>query len=497
MSDNYRESPGSSGFKPSRNVVHSPRNVVHSARKSISRTNNSARKQSIAPVQHSPRRPIQYVQDRQEEEFASEEFLEPEYVEYAEPEYLEPEYVPERPLQPARRGFYQAPRRVEREQPRAQKPKFQYRIRDPEQEQEMRRQPPVIRTPVEMRYFTTPSRVLQGSNSSGSVSRGLRQNNSGSSQRQTKVRHSAEKERYVNETPRSRQPVFVKELTPHMPRTRTPLRSEVRVSPVEVYRDNNENVHREYEQYPEEQLVEEYPPEFAETAEVLEEFENHDQQFEDREQEFDHVAVAPHDDPPNPSDIEHSYHDTSLHSLDENPDPIERFESAVESSAEAPVKKGTKRKQASKALAKKSKRVEKDVSNNESKPAPKPRGRPKAVAPQQQGNYIINTGLRVVPATRVAAPSDDSVRRSDRTKVSPLAYWKNERVVYARRDSGIHVIKDIIRAPDSEPRRPWQRASTNHQPKREKHTLAPPPPEVQVFNFETKETEFSSFVSLK
>eukprot|EP00842_Homolaphlyctis_polyrhiza_P001547 jgi/Hompol1/2393/HPOL_005979-RA len=47
--------------------------------------------------------------------------------------------------------------------------------------------------------------------------------------------------------------------------------------------------------------------------------------------------------------------------------------------------------------------------------------------------------------------AEDGVRRSRRTKVAPLAYWKNERVVYGRRVSGVNPvptsIKDVIRAP--------------------------------------------------
>lgn len=50
----------------------------------------------------------------------------------------------------------------------------------------------------------------------------------------------------------------------------------------------------------------------------------------------------------------------------------------------------------------------------------------------------------------------EGVRRSRRTKYAPLEWWRLEKVVYGRRDSGVSmvpVIKDIIRIP-KEPSKP-------------------------------------------
>jgi centromere protein C len=84
----------------------------------------------------------------------------------------------------------------------------------------------------------------------------------------------------------------------------------------------------------------------------------------------------------------------------------------------------------------------------EPEPAPRNNGRPKPRSLQ-----IIRSGT----------PADDSgsrTTRSGRTSVKPLAYWRNERIVYGEDDAGtkerylLPTIKEVIRTEDVEPPRP-------------------------------------------
>ncbi|KAL2916049.1 mitotic fidelity of chromosome transmission-related protein [Polyrhizophydium stewartii] len=84
--------------------------------------------------------------------------------------------------------------------------------------------------------------------------------------------------------------------------------------------------------------------------------------------------------------------------------------------------------------------------------------------------------------------SADGMRRSRRTKVPPVAYWKNERIVYGRRVSGVGVvptsIKEVIRIPsDDEGTSSSRRARTRI--KREVHDSVPD--EIAVRDMETNE----------
>jgi hypothetical protein len=83
--------------------------------------------------------------------------------------------------------------------------------------------------------------------------------------------------------------------------------------------------------------------------------------------------------------------------------------------------------------------------------------------------------------------SENGERRSHRTKVAPVQYWKNERVVYGRRESGIHLIKEVLRVPDSdEHQKPKAKAV-----KKVEQSLAVPP-EIEIINYKTKKEEFQS-----
>ncbi|OLL26022.1 Centromere protein 3 [Neolecta irregularis DAH-3] len=75
------------------------------------------------------------------------------------------------------------------------------------------------------------------------------------------------------------------------------------------------------------------------------------------------------------------------------------------------------------------------------------------------------------PSSLVGSTQEDGCRRSTRTKLQPLEYWRNERVVYAlgaRRESGpaLPAIKEIVRY---EPHEPETRSKRHVSRKRKKH----------------------------
>jgi hypothetical protein len=88
---------------------------------------------------------------------------------------------------------------------------------------------------------------------------------------------------------------------------------------------------------------------------------------------------------------------------------------------------------------------------------------------------------------------DDGTRKSKRTRIAPIAFWKNEKVVYSRRDSGIvpgSVIQQVIRiASDDE-------APVKYKPKQKfkikKETQPEIPEKMEVINILTKQEELQS-----
>jgi hypothetical protein len=89
---------------------------------------------------------------------------------------------------------------------------------------------------------------------------------------------------------------------------------------------------------------------------------------------------------------------------------------------------------------------------------------------------------------------DDGSRKSKRTRIAPVAFWKNEKVVYGRRESGFGpikaVIQDVIRVPsdDEAPIKP--KARTKVRVKKEE--LPPIPEKIEVINYLTKQEETQS-----
>ncbi|KAI8906862.1 hypothetical protein EDD86DRAFT_209980, partial [Gorgonomyces haynaldii] len=123
--------------------------------------------------------------------------------------------------------------------------------------------------------------------------------------------------------------------------------------------------------------------------------------------------------------------------------------------------------------------IEKPQKKKSSKQSTKPS---KTAEKQREKPKKVSKPVQEEPVERPSV-SDDGLRRSHRTKLPPLKFWANERVVYARRDSGIHVVKAI--RVESEDEGAVIRPKKKVRVKEEKHQV---PPEVEVFNH-AKQTE--------
>ena len=103
--------------------------------------------------------------------------------------------------------------------------------------------------------------------------------------------------------------------------------------------------------------------------------------------------------------------------------------------------------------------------------------------------------------------SEDGTRQSKRTKVRPVEYWKGEKIVYNRRDSGIGGagVADVIRVHDEfKPiTKSGSKAKKNSKPQKTvtkaqssisllSGEQPPVPSELSVINFVTKEEELQS-----
>jgi hypothetical protein len=160
--------------------------------------------------------------------------------------------------------------------------------------------------------------------------------------------------------------------------------------------------------------------------------------------------------------------------------PVENYQAqVVEASDHEPEPSINERPQSVPKKAKTQKPVNIKKPSLKSKPAAKPK--------------LVSKPSRELVVVHYEPPGDDESesgkRRSNRTKVPPLAYWKNERVVYGRRESGIHLIKDVIRAPPTPESRPHPVSKSNGSKPRPKKPI---PSEITVRNFSTNEEEMQS-----
>jgi mannose-6-phosphate isomerase-like protein (cupin superfamily) len=87
---------------------------------------------------------------------------------------------------------------------------------------------------------------------------------------------------------------------------------------------------------------------------------------------------------------------------------------------------------------------------------------------------------------------EDGLRKSKRVKIPPLAYWKNEKIVYGRRDSGycpVPVMKQVIRVESDSDHKPVKRRYDS-----KKETLTVEKAELPVINYVTQEEEDQQIV---
>ncbi|KAF7986575.1 hypothetical protein HWV62_26330 [Athelia sp. TMB] len=113
-----------------------------------------------------------------------------------------------------------------------------------------------------------------------------------------------------------------------------------------------------------------------------------------------------------------------------------------------------------------------DSGSEEEVPAPKKKGKAKQVEPEPEEDEGEDEDREPTPKPKktrvkrekhIPIPDDDDehtdtsgVRRSQRHRYAPLAFWRQEKVVYGRREHGISFvphIKEIIRIPQEEPQR--------------------------------------------
>ncbi|KAJ3310732.1 hypothetical protein HDV04_004688 [Boothiomyces sp. JEL0838] len=103
--------------------------------------------------------------------------------------------------------------------------------------------------------------------------------------------------------------------------------------------------------------------------------------------------------------------------------------------------------------------------------------------------------------------SEDGLRKSKRTKVPPCAFWRNEKVIYGRRDSGRYLlikgigpvvtsIQEVLRIPSDDESIPARRPKVKNRIRVKKEYEEPEvepepvPSEIEVMNYVTKQFEF-------
>ena len=262
-------------------------------------------------------------------------------------------------------------------------------------------------------------------------------------------------------------------------RSKTPLRQEIRreelaaqdPEPLELPEPDNEYDHYE--------LQEDGPAvyEAQEDTHTSNFYDNeHSYESRDNEDTFD----TTHEPQDNEATYENNYESRDNEPrYEDNPTVYEEQQPVNEQ--QEPTSKAKPRKNA------KSKATKVTV-----KAAPKPKEPkgPREQAPRELKQ--LSTGLRL-KEEQVERPQiqDGDIRRSHRTKIAPLQYWKNERVVYGRRESGIHVLS-TLRAEEEEPTplgsRPRVREKVKHE-----HIV---PPEIQVHNYASGKEEYQRIMYL-
>jgi centromere protein C len=125
--------------------------------------------------------------------------------------------------------------------------------------------------------------------------------------------------------------------------------------------------------------------------------------------------------------------------------------------------------------------------------------KPKKIGSRSKSNDNINLKRSIKDQQRslvrvpISAPTDneDGSRRSGRNRIEPVAFWKNEKAVFDRRESGIHIV-EVIRARSPEPSmRPFKSVKPKSKIK-EEEKLLPIPIDIPIINYKTKQEEFQS-----
>lgn len=131
-----------------------------------------------------------------------------------------------------------------------------------------------------------------------------------------------------------------------------------------------------------------------------------------------------------------------LHDLDDKSSDSQEEEAP-------PTKKGKKGK--GKQVELEPEEMDDDDDDREPTPKPKPKSkvkREKRIQLPRESTPHLSSSLIITDTIRIGSPTPEGVRRSKRHRFRPLEFWRQEKVVYGRRESGLCLvphIKEIIR----------------------------------------------------
>ncbi|KAF9203553.1 hypothetical protein BGZ49_006288 [Haplosporangium sp. Z 27] len=115
---------------------------------------------------------------------------------------------------------------------------------------------------------------------------------------------------------------------------------------------------------------------------------------------------------------------------------------------------------------------------------------------QQKSNELKKSSktpveLVEIPVVPDVGAGDNGVRRSRRTKIAPLEFWKNERVVFDKDEDSAPVIKAVLRAPptDEPPRSSIKRKRTTGNGSNSKRSTVVPIPQRKQKQVSVEEEE--------
>ncbi|KAG0665846.1 hypothetical protein C6P46_005940 [Rhodotorula mucilaginosa] len=137
-----------------------------------------------------------------------------------------------------------------------------------------------------------------------------------------------------------------------------------------------------------------------------------------------------------------SRHDVDVQEVDEDGNPISDQDEQMQGPSSRPYAAKNKGKGKGKGKAKPKPRTQSESPQRRSTAGNRSR--------QKQSQQPVITEISRKRAREAGTVDIDGVRRSNREKVPRLEYWRNERIIYERRRSGVG-LKAIVRVPKEDP----------------------------------------------